>query len=157
MSPGLFKELLRRPQGFSALLVLALLYVGALFAPFLAPYRPADQSLDNSFHPPTRLFWQDGRVRVRIYQNVDLAAATYQPLPDQSFPLKFFAKGYPYHLLGLIPMERHLFLPDTSDPIARVYLLGSDSTGRDVFSRLLYGSQVSLSIGLIGIAITLTR
>jgi len=155
MPPGLFKELLRRPLGFTALLVLALLYAGALLAPFLAPYQPADQSLNHSFHPPTRLFWQDGRVQVRIYQNVDLAAAAYRPLPGQSFPLQFFAKGYPYRLLGLIPMERHLFLPDTSDPDARVYLLGSDSTGRDVFSRLLYGSQVSLSIGLIGITITL--
>jgi peptide/nickel transport system permease protein len=52
-------------------------------------------------------------------------------------------------------MERHLFLPDTDDPDARVYLWGSDGTGRDVFSRLLYGAQISLSIGLIGITITI--
>lgn len=155
MPRGLLRELLRRPAGLTALLVLGLLYGGALFAPFLAPYQVSDQSLDHSFHPPTRLFWQAGRLRVQIYQNVDPAAAAYRPVPGKSFPLKFFAKGYPYRLLGLIPMERHLLLPDSADPNDCLYLLGSDSTGRDVFSRLLYGSQVSLSIGLIGIAITM--
>ena len=52
-------------------------------------------------------------------------------------------------------MERKLFQLETDDPSARVYLLGSDATGRDIFSRLLHGSQVSLSIGFIGISITL--
>ena len=52
-------------------------------------------------------------------------------------------------------MERKLFQLETEDPAARVYLLGSDATGRDIFSRLLHGSQVSLSIGFIGISITL--
>jgi peptide/nickel transport system permease protein len=152
---GLWRELWRRPFGAAALLVLGLLYGCALLAPFLAPYPVSEQSLNHSFHPPTRLFWQEGRLHAQVYANVDLAAAQYQPVPDQSFPLKFFAEGRPYHLLGFIPLRYHLFLPDTDDPNARVYLLGSDSTGRDVFSRLLYGSQVSLSIGLIGISITL--
>ncbi len=153
--PGLFRELRRRPAGLSALLVLGILYSCALLAPFLAPYPASEQSLNHSYHPPTRLFWKEGRVHVQIYQNVDPAAAAYQPAPEQSFPLKFFARGYSYRLLGLIPMKRHLFLPDTADPDARVYLLGSDSTGRDIFSRLLDGSQISLSIGLIGITITM--
>jgi peptide/nickel transport system permease protein len=155
MRAGLFGQLLRRPAGVSALLLLAILYLGALFAPFLAPYRPSDQSLDHSYHPPTRLFWQDGRLHAQRYQNVDPSAAVYQPLPDRSFALKWFARGHSYRLLGLIATDRHLLLPDTDDPHARLYLLGSDSTGRDVFSRLLYGARVSLSIGLIGIAITL--
>jgi peptide/nickel transport system permease protein len=153
--PSLLRELLRRPLGLAAVLVLGVLYTCALLAPFLAPYQSSDQSLDHSFHPPTRLFWRDGRVHAQLYENVDLSVSDYQPLPGQSYPLAFFARGYPYRLLGLIPMERHLFLPDTDDPAARVYLLGSDATGRDVFSRLLYGSQISLSIGLIGIAITM--
>lgn len=155
MSRYLFRELLRRPLGAFALGVLALLYLAAALAPFLAPYRVSDQSLDHGFHPPTALVWEDGRVRVRVYENVDLAAADWRVVAGKSFPLKFFAEGYPYHLLGLIPMDTHLFLPDTDDPAARVYLLGSDGTGRDVFSRLLYGSQISLSIGLVGITITM--
>ena len=155
MRRGLFWEVLRRPLGLAAVLVLGFLYTSALLAPFLAPYQTSAQSLDHGFHPPTALFWKEGRLHVQVYRNVDLAAAAYQPVPGQSFPLQFFAKGYPYRLLGLIPMERHLFLPDSDDANARVYLLGSDSTGRDIFSRLLYGAQISLSIGLIGITITL--
>ncbi len=155
MKSSLLKQLLHRPLGLTALLVLGILYTGALLAPFLAPYRTFDQSLAHSFHPPTRVFWKAGRVHVQRYVNVDPAAARYQPIPGASFPLQFFARGYSYRLLGFIPMERHLFLPDTDDPDARVYLLGSDGTGRDVFSRLLYGAQISLSIGLIGITITI--
>ena len=152
---SLFRELLRRPMGLATIAVLGLLYSGALLAPFLAPYRTSDQSLDHGFHPPTRLFWADGRIRVQLYENADPAAADYRPLSGQSFPLRFFAKGHNYKLLGIIPMERHLFLPDSDDPRARIYLLGADGTGRDVYSRLLYGSQISLSIGLIGITITM--
>jgi len=152
---GLLKEVLRRPLGLVSVLILGMLYTCALLAPFLAPYQPWNQSLEHAFHPPTAIFWADGRIRVQVYENVDLAAADYRPVPGESFPLKFFAQGYPYKLLGFIPMERHLFLPDTAEPSARVYLLGSDATGRDIFSRLLYGSQISLSIGLIGITITM--
>lgn len=155
MKHGVISQLLRRPLGLSAVVVLAIFYSGALLAPFLAPYRASDQSLEHSFHPPTKLFWKAGRVYVQRYENVDPAAARYEPVAGEAFPLTFFAKGYPYHLLGFIPMERHLFLPADDAPDARVYLLGSDSTGRDVFSRLLYGAQISLSIGLIGITITL--
>lgn len=155
MKHNLIKELLRRPLGLVTLSILGFLYACALFAPFLAPYRVSDQSLDHSFHPPTRLFWKQGGVHVQIYKNQDPAAADYQPVPGQSFPLKFFARGYSYEFLGFIPMQRHLFLPDSDASDARVYLLGSDATGRDVFSRLLYGARISLSIGLIGITITL--
>ncbi len=155
MQGGIFRQLLRRPMGLAAVLVLGFLYTCALLAPFLAPNEVSDQSLDHSFHPPTRLLWQDGRVHVQIYENMDLSVSAYEPLPGETFPLKFFAKGFSYHLLGFIPLDRHLFLPDTDDPRARVYLLGSDNTGRDVFSRLLFGSQISLSIGLVGITITM--
>ncbi len=155
MQRGIFGQLLRRPLGIASVMILGVLYACAVLAPVLAPYETSDQSLDHSFHPPTRVFWEDGQVRVQIYANVDPAAATYEAVPGESFPLKLFAVGYSYRLLGLVPMDRHLFLPDTDDPQARVYLLGSDGTGRDIFSRLLYGSQISLSIGLIGITVTM--
>lgn len=156
MKRSLWRELWRRPLGATAFVILVLLYLAALFAPFLAPYPVSEQSLDHAFHPPSGVFRADGQWRVQIYQNVDLAAANYQPMTDQSFALEFFAEGYAYKLFGFIPMTTHLFQPATDDPALRVYLLGSDATGRDVLSRLLYGAQVSLSIGLVGIAITLT-
>jgi len=154
MRQHLLLELLRRPLGFAALVLLVLMYLAAIFASFLAPYPPAEQSLDHAFHPPTGLYWEDGRVWVRIYENADPAAGRWVP-SGEAFPLAWFASGYPYRLFGLIPADTHLFQPATDDPAHRVYLLGSDTTGRDVFTRLLYGARISLSIGLIGISITM--
>lgn len=152
---GILRELCRHPMGLAALAVLGVLYTGAALAPFLAPYPSSAQSLDHSFHPPTALRWKDGALHVQIYENVDPSAADYRAVEGASFPLRVFARGHPYKLFGFIPTDRHLFLPDSGEPEHRVYLLGSDATGRDIFSRLLFGSQISLSIGLIGISITM--
>ncbi|MDR1279413.1 MAG: ABC transporter permease [Opitutaceae bacterium] len=202
MSRHLFRELLRRPLGAAALATLLALYLGALFAGFLATAPVNRQDLSATWHPPTRVFWQDGGLRVQAYRLADPSAPDYVAVPGQSFRLRLFARGFDYRLLGLVPLQRHLLQVDagesdaggtpartsaagetpaplqtggfavhglearaTSDagggtPVAslvpRLYLLGSDSTGRDVFSRLVYGSRVSLLIGLIGISITLT-
>ncbi|MFP4165562.1 MAG: ABC transporter permease subunit [Opitutales bacterium] len=151
-----------RPRGLAVLALLGLLYFCALFAPFLAPYETGTANLEKTYHPPTALVWEDGGPAVRQYEGVDKSAGEYEPIEGESVPLEFFAAGEPYELFGLIPMRMRLFQLDTEGMApeeaekARVYLLGSDSTGRDVFSRLLYGSRVSLSIGLIGISITMT-
>ncbi len=156
MREGIFRQLLRRPLGLSAFLLLVVLYACAIFAPFLAPYQVSDQSLDHSFHPPTSLLWKDGGLHVQLYKNVDPSAARWEPILGDTVPLRFWAQGYSYDILfGLLSWDRHLFLPDQDNLSARVFLLGSDATGRDVFSRLLYGSRISLSIGLIGITITM--
>lgn len=151
MREGIFRQVLRRPLGIAALTVLALLYLTAIFAPFLAPYRAQTQSLQKTYHPPTALVWKDGGLQVQVYEQVD--PTVYVKAKGETAPIRFFAKGFEYRLLGFIPWDRHLFLVDQPE---RVFLFGSDSTGRDVFSRLLYGSQVSLSIGLVGISITMT-
>lgn len=152
MRSGIMGEFLKRPIGLVAAGLLLTLYVLAILAPFLAPYSTSDQDLTRTFHPPTGVVWKEGSLHVRLYENIDPTAARYVPTRGETRPVRFFAKGRPYKLFGIIPAERHLF---TVDPEARIYLLGSDSTGRDVFSRLLYGSRISLSIGLIGISITL--
>ncbi|GHC12084.1 ABC transporter permease subunit [Cerasicoccus arenae] len=156
----LFKRLggalLRRPLGLASAVVLAALYFGAAFAGFLAPYSVNKNNLSQSFHPPTAIFWEDG-LRVQAYENVDRAISRYAPIEGESYPLEFFVKtDSPANLFGFIPVSHKLFGVKSDNPNARVYLLGSDSMGRDVFSRLLYGSQISLTIGLIGISITLT-
>jgi len=151
------KALLRRPMGLTSALVLLLLYFGAAFASFLAPYAMSKQNLSQSFHPPTKIFFGDGGLRVQAYEIVDPLVNRYAPIDGQSYPLKFFVKSDDSEKMwGFIPLERRLFGVESDNPAARVYLLGSDSLGRDVFSRLLYGAQISLSIGLIGISITLT-
>lgn len=152
MTDGMFRELLRRPAGLIVLLVLGLFYLVAIFADFLAPYGVTDQDLRSTFHPPTALFFADGSLHVQRYALHDGEEAGYRKVAGEGSPIRFFAPGRDYRLLGLVPMNRHLFTVDGPD---RLYLLGSDQVGRDIYSRLLYGTRISLSIGLIGIAISM--
>lgn len=149
-------ELCRRPLGLLSLGVLALLYLVALLADFLSPYPTNAQNLQKTFHPPTSLVWTDQGLAARVYHNPDPLEPDWQVIPDRVVSLKWFAPGHDYRLFGFIPSNRHLLVSASEDPHDRFYLLGSDSTGRDVFSRLLKGSQISLTIGLVGISITLT-
>jgi len=79
------------------------------------------------------------------------ADQSYEVDRSQRYPLRLFPRGARYRLLGLVPTDRHLFGVDRP---GRIFLLGADDTGRDVWTRLLYGSQVSLTVGLVGIAIS---
>ena len=151
MGADLLQSLLRRPAGLLSAALLLLLYGAALFAPFLAPTVPSAQDLQRTYHPPTALVWEDGRVCVRLYRLVDPSTAAYEPLPGQAAPLRWFSGGPSYKLFGLLPAKTHLF---TVESPAVVYLLGSDATGRDVFTRLLYGAGISLGIGLVGVFLT---
>lgn len=152
MTDGMFRELLRRPVGLIMLAVLALFYLVAIFADFLSPYSVIDQDLARTFHPPTSVFWKDGRMHVQRYEMQSRELASYAPVKGEGSALRFFAPGHEYRLLGLVPMKRHLVTVDGPD---RLYLLGSDEVGRDIFSRLLHGTRISLSIGLIGIAVSM--
>lgn len=150
---SVWKKFLRQPTARIILAVLGALYFGALFAPFLAPYTAGSQHLPHAFHPPTPLFLHNGRLCIHKYELTDTATRTFTPVAGSAVPVRFFARGEPYKLFFLIPWDRHLFLAEGGE---RIYLFGADHFGRDVFSRILYGSQVSLSVGLIGIAITVT-
>ncbi len=157
LSRSLFGQVLRRPSGAAALAVLCTLYFGALFAPFLAPYPMAKQNLSSPYHPPSGLVWKDGGLQVKLYEKAESGSSRYKQRDGDAgtAPLRFLVKAEPYRLLGLIPLEHKFFGVESDDPSARFYLLGADDTGRDIFSRLLYGSRISLSIGLIGVSITL--
>ncbi len=146
-------RLLKSTVGSLSLALLLLLYAMALFSPFLAPYSSSNQSLSHSYHPPTKILWKDGGLQIQIYKNMDKTIAQYEPIQDSTTPIRWFVQGEPYKLLGFIPSTTHLFGVDSPH---RIYLAGSDPTGRDVFSRLLDGSRISLSLGLIGVTITMT-
>jgi peptide/nickel transport system permease protein len=163
----LVASLPRRPLSALAVGALAFLYGCMLFAPFLATQTTDTINLHQTFHPPTALHWQDDRLCAQLYVNQDPASAQYVPDPGALLPLQFLGHGFHYKFLGLFDTDRHLLTPDYDalrtllghpvDPAQYpFYLLGSDTTGRDVYSRLLYGSRVSLLIGLVGIGITLT-
>ena len=72
---------------------------------------------------------------------------------ERRVPIQFFVKGEPYKALGIIAWDVHLF--GSSDPEERLHIMGSDVRGRDLFSRIIYGGQVSLSVGIFGVLITI--
>jgi len=137
--------------------LLLVLYTMALLAPFLSPYAPEEMDRERFFHPPTMLRWIDAEGRFHLTPFVyathlsDPSSLQYAEDRAQVLPLRYFVKGAPYRLLGVIPTDRHLFGVDSGE---RIYLLGGDMFGRDVWSRLLHGAQISLTVGLLGIAIS---
>jgi ABC-type dipeptide/oligopeptide/nickel transport system permease subunit len=154
MAKRLLIPIFKRASGAIAFSILIILYFLSGFASFFAPYSVSEQNLSFPYHPPSQIQYVDGHLEVSIMERAQVGVAQYQAT-GETVRLKFFSKSEPYQLFGFIPMSYKFVQLGTDNENARLYLLGSDSTGRDIFSRLLYGSQISLSIGLIGISITL--
>lgn len=139
------------------LLALGALHVVVAGAGFFAPYDPVLQDREHPFLPPTRVHILDaqGRVHLRpFFYAPRLQVGSFDQFEedvDRRFPVHFFVTGAQYRLLGLLPCRVHLFGADAN----RLYLLGSDGFGRDQFSRILYGGQISLLSGLLGAGFTL--
>lgn len=152
-------QMRKSPLAIGGGIVLAIFYLLALFAPFVAPYPQEEMDRAKYFHPPQPLRWVRGdgsfslRPYVREMRVADMSSFEYEEDPSRELPVRFFVRGYPYELMGFLPSTMHLFGVDAP---ARIFLFGSDSFGRDVLSRLLYGAQISLTVGLVGIAISFT-
>jgi peptide/nickel transport system permease protein len=129
----------------------------AVFADFVAPYQPFSLSKLNTFAPPSvvRLFHEGELQRPFIYalkrtRDPETARVIYKEDQSKVLPIEFFVKGEEYSFLGLFDADIHLF--GVTDRKQKINLLGTDSLGRDLFTRLLYGARVTLSAGLIGVA-----
>ena len=141
-------------------IVMLLFYLTmCLGAEFFATYTRDMRFKEFSFAPPSRIrvVDADGRLRLPFVYGLESGRdpVTFRKVytEDESvrYPLRLFARGEPYLLWGLIPGDRHLIGVD--EP-GLVLLFGSDELGRDLFSRTLYGGRISLSIGLVGVAVS---
>jgi peptide/nickel transport system permease protein len=126
-------------------------------ANFIAPYTLSTRIRERIYFPPQRIhFFHNGQFQPFVYgtkQTIDpkTLAKIYEPDTSKIYPLKFFAQGEPYKLFGLFETDIHLFQAEGG----YINILGTDRQGRDMFSRILLGSQISLTIGLIGVFLSL--
>jgi peptide/nickel transport system permease protein len=141
--------------------VLILYYLVALGAEFLATSDPLESSAKRGLMPPQRVHFFDGwtfsphvyaitgKRDPRTFQRV------YQADPTQKLPVRFFAPGFAYKFLGLFPTNRHLLGVPGAKAEDTLFLLGTDLQGRDLWSRLMFATRISMTIGLVSVAVSL--
>jgi peptide/nickel transport system permease protein len=144
------------------LVVIALLlglHLALLLAGFVAPYDPTAQNRELSYSPPTRLHFKDGsgfHLRPFVYASAVVMegdqAGSYQEDRSHEFSFRLLVTGPSYKLFGIYESTVHLF--EVNEP-GRIFLIGTDAYGRDEFSRVLFGGQLSVSAGIVATFITL--
>ena len=156
MIKDLIKQLWKDKFARVALVVLGLIYFALFFADFIAPYTKDFSDRTMAYVPPSKIFTIDenGKFSKPYTYNykrefdANELKIVYTLDRSQKHYVKFFAQGQKYKFLGLIPMKRHLV---TTDESGRLYLLGTDINGRDVFSRILFGGRISMTIGFLAL------
>jgi len=141
--------------------IVLLFYLVVVFADFLATVDPLNSEAQRSLLPPQPIHWFDGG-RFAPYVNglkgmrdPVTFKRVYTPDPAVKVRVHFFAAGFHYSLFGLIPASRHLLGTEEGRAEETLFLLGTDEQGRDLWSRLMYGTRTSLSIGLFGVGLSL--
>jgi len=141
--------------------VVILFYLVVIFADFLAYADPHDTDAKRSHIPPQGIhLFDNGAFRPFVYglkqtRDPRTFKISYAPANDRPVPVTFFAHGYPYKLFGIIPTDRHLIGLENAQPGDGIFLLGTDLLGRDLWSRIMVATRVSLTIGLAGVTVSL--
>ncbi|MFO1191655.1 MAG: ABC transporter permease [Rhodoferax sp.] len=138
--------------------ILAVLYLSSLVSEILAPYGLNTRDSRHIYAPPqvVGLFHEGKFVGPHVYgYNVKLNLETmkreFVPDPDKLQPIRFFCRGDDYEFWGLVEGDFHLMCPAEGGTL---YLLGTDRLGRDMLSRIIYGTRISLTVGLLGILVS---
>jgi peptide/nickel transport system permease protein len=142
----------------AAIVFLLALHLVILFAGFVAPCDPATQNRDFPYAPPSRLHFVDSRghlhFRPFVYQyaaNID-GSYQYEESSQREYPVRLFVRGTGYKVAGILPSHIHLFGVEAP---GQIFLAGTDNYGRDLFSRILYGGQISLAAGVLATGVSL--
>src|SRR5688572_18088490 len=137
------------------------MYAAAIFADPLAPYGVNTTHDRFVSTPPNGLRFVDDEGNFHLQPFVygmepaidrQTFRKTFKLKTDEQYPIRFFGRGEPYQLWGLFTTDIHLI---TVDAPGKIFLLGTDELGRDLFSRVLFGARISLSVGLVGVFLTL--
>ncbi len=156
-----WRRFTRHKLAMAGLIILALFYLVAIFCEFTAPLDPLHRYSSHIYAPPTPLRFIDSEggfsLRPFVYgikSELDMQTFRRIYVPDTSkkYPIRFLVRGHEYRMWGLFKSNLHLF---GVEPGGSLFLLGTDELGRDVFSRIIYGTRISLSIGLIGVTLSL--
>ena len=141
--------------------IIAMFYSVVAFAEFFATTDPDKPSAQLSLIPPQDIHWFDnGSFSPHVYRIVRKRDASFQliytPDPAVKIPVALLARGFEWKLFGLIPTDRHLIGVVGADAGRTLFLLGTDVQGRDLWSRMVYATRVSLTVGLVGVSLSLT-
>ncbi len=151
-------RLKRHRLAVAAGLVIALMYASIVVSELLAPYNLHSRHSDFIYAPPqsVHLFHEGSFVGPFVYGlgyqlNMTNLRREYREIPGVIQPIRFFCLGDAYDFWGFIPGRFHLVCPAEGGTL---FLLGTDRLGRDVLSRMIYGTRISLTVGLVGITIS---
>ncbi len=153
----IWRRFIRSRAALAGGAVVALFYLVALFADCLAPYQVDQRFVEYLYLPPQQVH-ADPHLGLYVNGlakkvNPETLLTTFTVDQGRKLPVRFFVHGEPYRLVGILPSDVHLF--GVAEQDMGVFLLGTDRQGRDMLSRILIGSQMSLTIGLVGVALSL--
>src|SRR5256886_14255225 len=142
-------------------IIVVVLYLVALFADFFAYVDPTESEAQRSLMAPQSIHWiDDGSFKPFVYalkgtRDPLTFKRVYVPDTSKKIPVTFFGRGEPWQVLGFIPTDRHLIAVEGARPSESLFLMGTDTHGRDLWSRLMYATRTSMTIGLAIVAMSL--